>query len=212
MDELFQRMQARAYANAFAVYNHIELETAEEDRAVLRLTAVADSCNPYGIIHGGALYTLADSACGTAIHSDGRAYVTQRGELSYLSNRRIGDTVRVSLTADPAEEVRAAKQILSAAGVRRFGPNLISCPTCGRCQVDLLRIAEEAEHVLSAVHKDIKVAVMGCAVNGPGEAADADIGIAGGNGEFLFFAKGKPLYKVSPEQVINTLLDEVEKL
>ena len=93
MDELFQRMQARAYANAFAVYNHIELETAEEDRAVLRLTAVADSCNPYGIIHGGALYTLADSACGTAIHSDGRAYVTQRGELSYLSNRRMGDTV-----------------------------------------------------------------------------------------------------------------------
>ena len=73
MDELFQRMQARAYANAFAVYNHIELEIAEEDHAVLRLTAVADSCNPYGIIHGGALYTLADSACGTAIHSDGRA-------------------------------------------------------------------------------------------------------------------------------------------
>ena len=94
MGELVQRMQARAYANAFAVYNHIELEAAEEDHAVLRLTAVADSCNPYGIIHGGALYTLADSACGTAIHSDGRAYVTQRGELSYLSNRRIGDTVR----------------------------------------------------------------------------------------------------------------------
>ena len=71
---------------------------------------------------------------------------------------------------------------------------------------------KEAEQALAAVHKDIKVAVMGCAVNGPGEAADADIGIAGGNGEFLFFAKGKPLYKVSPEQVINTLLDEVEKL
>ena len=93
MDELFQRMQARAYANAFAVYNHLELEEAEDDRALLRLTAVANSCNPYGIIHGGALYTLADSACGTAIHSDGRAYVTQRGELSYLSNRRMGDTV-----------------------------------------------------------------------------------------------------------------------
>ena len=124
----------------------------------------------------------------------------------------IGDTLRVSLTADPEEEVRAALDILSAAGLRKTGPDLISCPTCGRCQVDLLRIAEEAEHVLSAVHKDIKVAVMGCAVNGPGEAADADIGIAGGNGEFLFFAKGKPLYKVSPEQVINTLLDEVEKL
>ena len=76
----------------------------------------------------------------------------------------------------------------------------------------MLRIAEEAEQALAAVHKDIKVAIMGCAVNGPGEATDADIGIAGGNREFLFFAKGKPLYKVSPEQVINTLLDEVEKL
>lgn len=124
----------------------------------------------------------------------------------------IGDTVRVSLTADPVREVYAARDLLAVLGFEHSRVQFVSCPTCGRCQVDLLRIAEEAEHVLSAVHKDIKVAVMGCAVNGPGEAADADIGIAGGNGEFLFFAKGKPLYKVSPEQVINTLLDEVEKL
>lgn len=124
----------------------------------------------------------------------------------------IGDTVRVSLTADPVREVYAARDLLAALGFEHSRVQFVSCPTCGRCQVDLLRMAEEAEHVLSAVHKDIKVAVMGCAVNGPGEAADADIGIAGGNGEFLFFAKGKPLYKVSPEQVINTLLDEVEKL
>lgn len=124
----------------------------------------------------------------------------------------IGDTVRVSLTADSVREVYAARDLLAALGFEHSRVQFVSCPTCGRCQVDLLRIAEEAEHVLSAVHKDIKVAVMGCAVNGPGEAADADIGIAGGNGEFLFFAKGKPLYKVSPEQVINTLLDEVEKL
>lgn len=124
----------------------------------------------------------------------------------------IGDTVRVSLTADPVREVYAARDLFAALGFEHSRVQFVSCPTCGRCQVDLLRIAEEAEHVLSAVHKDIKVAVMGCAVNGPGEAADADIGIAGGNGEFLFFAKGKPLYKVSPEQVINTLLDEVEKL
>ena len=124
----------------------------------------------------------------------------------------IGDTVRVSLTADPVREVYAARDLLAALGFEHSRVQFVSCHTCGRCQVDLLRIAEEAEHVLSAVHKDIKVAVMGCAVNGPGEAADADIGIAGGNGEFLFFAKGKPLYKVSPEQVINTLLDEVEKL
>ena len=124
----------------------------------------------------------------------------------------IGDTVRVSLTADPVREVYAARDLLAALGLDHGRVKFISGPTCGRCQVDLLRIAEEAEQALAAVHKDIKVAVMGCAVNGPGEAADADIGIAGGNGEFLFFAKGKPLYKVSPEQVINTLLDEVEKL
>ncbi len=124
----------------------------------------------------------------------------------------IGDTVRVSLTADPVREVYAARDLLAALGFEHSRVQFISCPTCGRCQVDLLRIAEEAEQALAAVHKDIKVAIMGCAVNGPGEAADADIGIAGGNGEFLFFAKGKPLYKVSPEQVINILLDEVEKL
>ena len=124
----------------------------------------------------------------------------------------IGDTIRVSLTADPVREVYAARDLLAALGLDHGRVQFISCPTWGRCQVDLLRIAEEAEQALAAVHKDIKVAIMGCAVNGPGEAADADIGIAGGNGEFLFFAKGKPLYKVSPEQVINTLLDEVEKL
>lgn len=124
----------------------------------------------------------------------------------------IGDTIRVSLTADPVREVYAARDLLAALGLGHGRVQFISCPTCGRCQVDLLRIAEEAERALATVHKDIKVAIMGCAVNGPGEATDADIGIAGGNGEFLFFAKGKPLYKVSPEQVINTLLDEVEKL
>lgn len=124
----------------------------------------------------------------------------------------IGDTIRVSLTADPVREVYAARDLLAALGFEHSRVQFVSCPTCGRCQVDLLRIAEEAEQALAAVHKDIKVAIMGCAVNGPGEATDADIGIAGGNGEFLFFAKGKPLYKVSPEQVINTLLDEVEKL
>lgn len=124
----------------------------------------------------------------------------------------IGDTVRVSLTADPVREVYAARDLLAALGLERSRVQFVSCPTCGRCRVDLFRIAEEVERALTTVHKDIKVAVMGCAVNGPGEAADADIGIAGGNGEFLFFAKGKPLYKVSPEQVINTLLDEVEKL
>ena len=124
----------------------------------------------------------------------------------------IGDTIRVSLTANPVREVYAARDILAALNLERSRVQFVSCPTCGRCRVDLFRIAEEAEQALATVHKDIKVAIMGCAVNGPGEAADADIGIAGGNGEFLLFAKGRPLYKVSPEQVIFSLLDEVKKL
>ena len=122
----------------------------------------------------------------------------------------IGDTVRVSLTADPAEEVRAAKQILSAAGVRRFGPNLISCPTCGRTKYDMIPIAREVERRLEGCEKNITVAVMGCVVNGPGEAAD--VGIAGGKGEGLVFRRGKILYKVPEDKLVDALMNEIEKL
>lgn len=124
----------------------------------------------------------------------------------------LGDTVRVSLTADPAEEVRAAKQILSAAGVRRFGPNLISCPTCGRTKYDMIPIAREVERRLEGCEKNITVAVMGCVVNGPGEAAAADVGIAGGKGEGLVFRRGKILYKVPEDKLVDALMNEIEKL
>ena len=124
----------------------------------------------------------------------------------------IGDTVRVSLMADPAEEVRAAKQILSAAGVRRFGPNLISCPTCGRTKYDMIPIAREVERRLQGCEKNITVAVMGCVVNGPGEAAAADVGIAGGKGEGLVFRRGKILYKVPEDKLVDALMNEIEKL
>ena len=124
----------------------------------------------------------------------------------------IGDTVRVSLTADPEEEVRAAKQILSAAGVRRFGPNLISCPTCGRTKYDMIPIAREVERRLEGCEKNITVAVMGCVVNGPGEAAAADVGIAGGTGEGLVFRRGKILYKVPEDKLVDALMNEIEKL
>ena len=124
----------------------------------------------------------------------------------------IGDTVRVSLTADPVEEVRAAKQILSAAGVRRFGPNLISCPTCGRTQYDMIPIAREVERRLEGCGKNITVAVMGCVVNGPGEAAAADVGIAGGKGEGLVFRRGEILYKVPEDKLVDALMEEIEKL
>lgn len=124
----------------------------------------------------------------------------------------IGDTIRVSLTADPVEEVRAAKDILSAAGLRQTGPNLISCPTCGRTKYDMIPIAREVERRLAGCTKPITVAVMGCVVNGPGEARAADVGIAGGDGEGLVFRKGEILYKVPQDKLVDALMDEIDRL
>ena len=124
----------------------------------------------------------------------------------------IGDTIRVSLTADPVEEIYAAKSILRVMGQWKDGAELVSCPTCGRTQIDLISIANEVEKRISAINKPIKVAVMGCAVNGPGEAREADIGIAGGKGEGLIFKKGKILRKVPENQIIEGLMKEIEKL
>ena len=124
----------------------------------------------------------------------------------------IGDTLRVTLTADPAEEVDVAKKILQAALLRQEGPNLIACPTCGRTNIDLIPLAEEVERRLSGCRKPITVAVMGCAVNGPGEAAAADVGIAGGMGEGLLFRKGKILRKVPQDQLVDELMKEIELL
>ena len=124
----------------------------------------------------------------------------------------IGDTMRVTLTADPVEEVYAAQRILRAAGLRRDGVNLIACPTCGRTRIDLIPMAEEVERRLAGCKKNITVAVMGCAVNGPGEASAADVGIASGDGEGLIFRKGEILYKVPQEQLVDALMKEIEKL
>ena len=124
----------------------------------------------------------------------------------------IGDTIRVSLTADPVEEVYAAKRILQACGVRKSGVNLVSCPTCGRTSYNMIPIAEELERRLADCDKQITVAVMGCVVNGPGEASAADIGIAGGRGEGLIFRHGKILYKVPEEKLLDALMSEIEKL
>ena len=124
----------------------------------------------------------------------------------------VGDTLRVTLTADPVEEIAAAKRILLAAGCRQEGPNLIACPTCGRTNIDLIPMAQEVERRLAGCTKPITVAVMGCAVNGPGEAAAADVGIAGGRGEGLIFAKGEILRKVPQERLVDELMAEIEKL
>ena len=124
----------------------------------------------------------------------------------------IGDTMRVSLTADPVEEVYAAKRILQACGIRRSGVNLVSCPTCGRTAYDMIPIAEELERRLADCKKNITVAEMGCVVNGPGEASAADIGVAGGKGEGMIFRKGKILYKVPQEKLVDALMEEIKKL
>ena len=124
----------------------------------------------------------------------------------------IGDTIRVSLTAPPVNEVYAGFDILKASGIRTGGVNLVSCPTCGRTKIDLIGLANRVEEALRGCNKDITVAVMGCIVNGPGEAKEADIGIAGGNGEGLIFRKGEILRKVKEDNLFEELLKEVEKL
>ncbi len=124
----------------------------------------------------------------------------------------IGDTIRVSLTGDPVEEIRAAKEILKSLGLRKFGPELVSCPTCGRTQIDLISIANEVERRCQGIQKNIKVAVMGCVVNGPGEARDADVGIAGGKGVGLLFQKGEIIRKVPQAELVDALMQEIGKL
>ena len=124
----------------------------------------------------------------------------------------IGDTIRVSLTGDPVNEVRVAYDILKSLGLREHGPTLISCPTCGRTRISLEKLALEVERRLADIEEPITVAVMGCVVNGPGEAREADVGIAGGIGEGLVFRKGEILRKVPEEQLVSELFAEIDKI
>ena len=124
----------------------------------------------------------------------------------------IGDTVRVSLSANPVEEIYAAKKILKAAGLRKDGPELVSCPTCGRTSIDLIGLANQVEERLKTVDKPITVAVMGCVVNGPGEASAADVGLAGGKGEGVLFRKGEIVKKVPEDQLVDELFALIEEL
>lgn len=124
----------------------------------------------------------------------------------------IGNTIRVSLTSDPVEEISVAKEILKALGYRKEGIEFVSCPTCGRTEINLIKIAEEVENRLKGLNKNIKVAVMGCVVNGPGEAREADIGIAGGKGVGIIFKKGEIIKKVKEEDLVEELIKEIESL
>ena len=133
--------------------------------------------------------------------------------IGILLHEGIGDTIRVSLTGDPAEEVRTAKQILRALDLRKGGIEMVSCPTCGRTQIDLIGLAQQVENMIGRYDRlNIKIAVMGCVVNGPGEAREADLGIAGGKGEGLLFRKGEILRKVPEDKLLDALREELDRL
>ncbi len=132
--------------------------------------------------------------------------------LGCLLAEGIGDTIRVSLTHDPVEEVIVGNEVLNALGIGRGGVEFISCPTCGRCGIDLIKIADKVERELGGIKRNIKVAVMGCEVNGPGEAKDADVGIAGGKGGAVLFKKGEIIRRISEDSIVEELLNEIKGL
>ncbi len=131
--------------------------------------------------------------------------------LGLLLSEGIGDTIRVSLTRDPEEEVHVAYEILRAVGLRERGPEIISCPTCGRCEIELFPIAEEVERFARGISRPLKLAVMGCVVNGPGEAKEADVGLAGGKGVGIIFRRGKIVKKVPEEEILPAFFEEVRR-
>ena len=164
-------------------------------------------------------YEIAAQRCDYPLHlgvteagTERMGIIKSSAGIGSLLLRGIGDTIRVSLTADPVREVYAAYDILKALDIKKDGVQFVSCPTCGRTRIDLVKIANEVEERLRGCNKNIKVAVMGCVVNGPGEAKEADIGLAGGDGCGIIFKKGEVLYKVSEDKLVDALIDEVNKL
>lgn len=164
-------------------------------------------------------YELASQQCNYPLHLGVTEAGTQRmgiiksaAGIGSLLLHNIGDTIRVSLTAAPEEEVKAAHDLLKALDIEKDGIQFVSCPTCGRTKIDLISLANEAQSRLTGCKKNLKVAIMGCVVNGPGEAREADIGIAGGDGNGLVFKKGEILYKVAEDKLVDALIDEIEKM
>ena len=164
-------------------------------------------------------YELAAERCDYPLHlgvteagTERMGIIKSAAGIGSLLAHGIGDTIRVSLTADPVREIYAANDILKALDLRDGGVQFVSCPTCGRTRIDLVKIANEVEERLRGCEKNIKVAVMGCVVNGPGEAREADIGIAGGEGNGLIFKKGEIIAKVSEDKLVDALMAEIEKM
>ncbi|MBR5441434.1 MAG: flavodoxin-dependent (E)-4-hydroxy-3-methylbut-2-enyl-diphosphate synthase [Clostridia bacterium] len=164
-------------------------------------------------------YTLVAEQCDYPLHLGVTEAGTERSSLikssigiGSLLLKGIGDTIRVSITDSPVKEIYAARDIMKAVNIRVETPQIVACPTCGRTKIDLVSLAQQVEEAVKDIKKPVKIAVMGCVVNGPGEAREADIGIAGGDGCAVLFKKGEILRKVSEEDIVKELLDELDKI
>jgi len=197
-------------ASAVAFCEHFESRGFTDIVVSAKASSVRTTIEAYRLLADRVPYPLhiGVTEAGTAFSGTVKSAVG----LGVLLEQGIGDTLRVSLTAPPAEEAHVAWEILAALDIRRRGPELVSCPTCGRCQVDLVPIADEVDRRLRELDTPIKVAVMGCVVNGPGEARDADVGVAAGKGVGLVFRHGQPVRKVAEAEIIDALFDEIDAL
>ena len=197
-------------ASAVAFCEHFESRGFTDIVVSAKASSVRTTIEAYRLLADRVPYPLhiGVTEAGTAFSGTVKSAVG----LGVLLEQGIGDTLRVSLTAPPAEEAHVAWEILAALDIRRRGPELVSCPTCGRCQVDLVPIASEVDRRLRKLDTPIKVAVMGCVVNGPGEARDADVGVAAGKGVGLVFRHGQPVRKVAEAEIINALFEEIDAL
>ncbi len=195
-----------------ALYHASLLERFDFDRIVLSLKASTVDMMVQA-------YELAAQRCDYPLHlgvteagTERMGLIKSAAGIGSLLLHGIGDTIRVSLTADPVREVAAGRDLLRALGLRQDGITFVSCPTCGRTKIDLIALAQQAEARLAGCRKNLRVAVMGCVVNGPGEAREADIGIAGGDGCGLIFRKGEILRKVPESQLLDALVEEIDRL
>jgi len=197
-------------ASAVAFTEHFESRGFHDIVVSAKASSVNATIDAYRLLAGRTEYPLhiGVTEAGTSLGGTVKSSVG----LGVLLHEGIGDTLRVSLTADPVEEVHVGWEILAALDIRRLSPELVSCPTCGRCQIDLIPVAEEISRRLRSRRTPIKVAVMGCVVNGPGEAREADIGVAAGQGVGLIFAKGEPLRKVPESEIVEALMAEIDRL
>ena len=197
-------------ASAVAFCEHFESRGFTDIVVSAKASSVRTTIEAYRLLADRVPYPLhiGVTEAGTAFSGTVKSAVG----LGVLLEQGIGDTLRVSLTAPPAEEAHVAWEILAALDIRRRGPELVSCPTCGRCQVDLVPIAGEVDRRLRELDTPIKVAVMGCVVNGPGEARDADVGVAAGKGVGLVFRHGQPVRKVAEAEIIDALFEEIDAL